>query len=110
MNVMNASAKGFTMTDGIESKIMGYGGTLMLVENTFKSGSYADIHDHVHEQAGYIAEGSFEFVIGGESVIFKKGDSFYIPPNVPHGCTALEDGIVVDAFSPLREDFLEKVK
>jgi quercetin dioxygenase-like cupin family protein len=110
MNVMHDEAKGFTMAKGIESKIMGCGGSIMMVENTFDKGGHAPLHDHIHEQAGYIAEGSFEFIIGEETVVFKKGDSFYIPSQIPHGCTALEDGIVVDVFSPIREDFLEKVK
>jgi len=28
-------------------------------------------------------------------------------PNLPHGCICLEAGILIDTFSPIREDFLK---
>ena len=54
-----------------------------------------------------MAEGSFEFTIGGETKVVKKGDSVYMPSNVEHGVTALEDGKLVDVFNPMRQDFLK---
>jgi len=29
-----------------------------------------------------------------------------MPAGVPHGTVALEDGVLLDVFSPMREDFL----
>ena len=55
----------------------------------------------------YIAEGSFEFTIGGETKIVNKGDSVYMPSNVEHGVTCLEEGKLVDVFNPMRQDFLK---
>lgn len=35
-----------------------------------------------------------------------KGDSYYVAPNELHGATALEDAVILDIFTPQREDFL----
>lgn len=110
MIVKHEDAKQFVLADGIESRIMGYGGTLMIVENTFVEGAIAGVHDHPHEQDCYVVEGQFEFTIGDETHVFNTGDSFYIPPHVPHGCKALKASKIVDVFSPIREDFLKKAK
>jgi quercetin dioxygenase-like cupin family protein len=52
-------------------------------------------------------KGSFEFQSEGKKEIIKAGDSYYTIPNQPHGVTALEDGILLDIFTPQREDFLK---
>lgn len=89
-------------------KILGTGGSLMMVEVTFEKGGVGEVHAHAnHEQVSYIVKGSFEVVVGSERKIVKAGDSFYAGLNVPHGVTALEDAIILDVFTPIREDFLE---
>lgn len=35
------------------------------------------------------------------------GDGYYVAPNLPHGCICLEPGILIDTFTPMREDFLK---
>lgn len=110
MFTLNSNGKSFIIAEGIKSKILSHEGGLMVVENQFVKGSIADSHAHFHEQAGYIVKGKFEFTIGEEKQILKGGDSFYVEPNVSHGCVAMEEGIVVDIFSPQREDFLKKAK
>ena len=94
---------------GVSRKILKYGGGLMLVEVTMQKGGVGAVHTHPHEQISYIAEGSFEFTVGEEKQVVKKGDSLYVASNMPHGTLSLEDGsIVVDIFTPIREDFLRK--
>lgn len=110
MFVKNDEAKIFSLGAGIESRILGKGGSLMIVENHFKKGALGPSHTHIHEQAGYISKGKFEFTIDGEKQILNVGDSFYIEANVPHSCIALEDSIIVDIFTPQREDFLKKIQ
>ncbi len=34
------------------------------------------------------------------------GDRVYIEPNLLHSAVCLEEGILIDTFSPVREDFL----
>lgn len=95
--------------EGVTRKLLGRGGNLMLVEVTFKKGAVGVLHAHSHEQVSYIANGSFEFEINGEIMLITKGDSVYIPPNNPHGTLSLEENsIIVDIFTPQREDFLEQ--
>lgn len=91
---------------GVTRKILCYSDDLMMCEITFKKGSKGNFHKHEHLQITYIAKGSFEFTIGGETKIVNQGDSVYMPSNVEHGVTALEDGILVDVFNPMRKDFL----
>ena len=44
--------------------------------------------------------------MAGEKVIVEPGDGLYIEPNMLHGALCLEPGILIDVFSPMREDFL----
>ncbi len=107
MFVKNNSLEPTVCGEGVTRKILGTGGTMMMVEVTFKKGSVGTVHTHPHEQVSYISKGSFEFNLDGDKQVIKTGDSVYIPPNIPHGVTALEeDSIIVDVFTPQREDFL----
>ena len=51
--------------------------------------------------------GMFEVQINGEKKALRAGDAFYIPPNVMHGAVCLEAGVLIDVFSPMREDFIK---
>jgi quercetin dioxygenase-like cupin family protein len=48
----------------------------------------------------------FEVTIGNEKKMLMAGDAFYIPPNVIHGALCIEAGVLIDIFSPMREDFI----
>lgn len=91
---------------GVRRKIMGYDERLMLVRVEFEKGSIGALHSHYHSQITNIESGIFEVEIGGEKKLLKTGDAFYIPPNVAHGVVCLEQGVLIDMFSPMREDFL----
>ena len=109
MFVLNNSLNPTAVGEGVTRKILGAGGTMMMVEVTFKKGAEGAIHAHVHEQVSYIANGSFEFNLNGNKQTVEKGDSIYIPSNELHGVLALEDdSIILDVFTPQREDFLNK--
>ena len=91
---------------GIRRKIMSYDNNLMLVKVEFEKGSIGNLHQHYHSQISYVESGVFEVEIGGEKKALSKGDGFYIPPNVLHGAVCLEAGVLIDVFSPMREDFV----
>lgn len=110
MYVSNEEGLKFDLAPGTDSRILGRGGSMMVVENRFEKGVVVPGHAHENEQCGYIVSGVYEFSIGGEKRVLRSGDSFYAPPGVSHGCSVLEAGIVVDIFAPGREDFLKKVK
>lgn len=43
------------------------------------------IPEHVHgAQWGVVLEGVMEFTIGGETRLFGKGETYYVPEGVPH--------------------------
>jgi quercetin dioxygenase-like cupin family protein len=60
----------------------------------------------VNEQISTIESGSLRFVVGGQEIVVKAGDSLVIPPNVPHLAEAHEDCIATDTFCPVREDWI----
>jgi quercetin dioxygenase-like cupin family protein len=92
--------------EGVKRKIMGYDDTIMLVNVSFTKGGIGPMHEHYHAQVTYVVSGQFEMTIGEETKILKGGDCFYIPPHVLHGAICLEDGVLIDVFSPIREDFM----
>lgn len=107
MVVKNESVPYTILDEKSRRKVLCHDGTQMMVEVTFDKGGSGSMHRHVHEQITYVAKGSFEFTIEGEKYVVHQGDSLYFPSNALHGCVALEDGILVDIFTPQREDFLK---
>jgi quercetin dioxygenase-like cupin family protein len=91
---------------GMKRKIMAYDESLMLVRVEFEKGAIGSLHSHHHVQITHIESGRFEVEIGGEKKILKAGDVFYIPSHVVHGAVCLEPGVLIDVFSPMREDFI----
>ncbi|RJG49932.1 cupin domain-containing protein [Motilimonas pumila] len=94
--------------DGIKRKIVGYTDDLMAVHVHFAKGAVGTPHVHeIHDQIGYVAEGSFEAEIDGVKKILVKGDAYIAPKKVMHGAVALEEGsVLIDVFTPKRDDFL----
>ena len=63
-------------------------------------------HSHSNEQVGFILQGTFSFVIGGEKRELKPGATYVIPGGVRHSAVAGPSGTVaLDIFSPPREDW-----
>ncbi len=86
---------------------MAYDDKLMLVKVKFETGRIGILHKHPHSQITYVESGLFEIEINGDKKILKKGDVYYIPPHTLHGAVCIEAGILIDTFSPLREDFIK---
>lgn len=79
---------------------------LMMVSFKFPNEGEGALHSHPHVQSTYVKSGRFRFHMGGEEFEVSAGDSFVIPANVVHGCVCLEEGELVDCFTPRRDDFL----
>jgi quercetin dioxygenase-like cupin family protein len=75
------------------------------------SGAQGRVHassqaKHPHEKAGMLLKGKVELTIGEETRLYKSGEMFIIPPNTPHGAKPVDgSAIVLDVFSPVREDY-----
>jgi quercetin dioxygenase-like cupin family protein len=91
---------------GVSRQILGYNENLMMVKVIFHKGAIGAMHAHPHTQTSYCASGSFEFTIGDETKVVREGDATYIPPSVMHGVVCLQEGVLIDTFNPVREDFL----
>lgn len=85
---------------------MSFSNELMLVKVAFQEGGIGATHKHPHLQISYVASGAFEVTIGQENRLLRAGDVYFVPSNVLHGAVCLEEGILIDVFNPLREDFL----
>ena len=78
----------------------------MLVRWEFKKGALAALHQHPHEQVVMMVSGRLRLAVGDDETIMGPHDMVVIPPHMPHEAEALEDTVVIDIFSPPREDFL----
>ena len=105
--IENASVEWEHVDKGIRRKIMAYDDKLMVVKVEFETGGVGTLHQHFHSQITHVESGVFEVEIGDEKKILKAGDAFYIPSNVLHGAVCLEAGVLIDVFSPMREDFIK---
>ncbi|RNL87108.1 cupin domain-containing protein [Sinomicrobium pectinilyticum] len=92
---------------GVSRQFVGYDTQIMMVKVKFETGAVGYEHQHFHAQTTYVASGKFRVTIDGEERVLSEGDGFYIPPNVLHGAVCLEAGMLIDVFSPVREDFLD---
>ncbi len=91
----------------VRRKIMAYDDRLMVVKVEFKTGGVGLLHQHYHSQITHVESGVFEVEIDGQKKLQKSGDAFCIPSNVMHGAVCKEQGVLIDVFSPMREDFIK---
>jgi len=93
------------LTDSI-SRRMVTGEREMLVRWEFKKGAVAGRHSHPHEQVVMMVSGKLWLAVGDVEAIMGPNDIYVISSSTPHEAEALEDTVVIDIFSPPREDFL----
>ena len=92
---------------GVSRKILAQDTEMMAVEVHFEKGAVGAVHSHPHVQISYVLEGKFEFELDGKKTVIEKGDTYYTKPCAPHGVVCLEAGVLLDVFTPRREDFLK---
>lgn len=91
---------------GVSRRVLAHTEQLMVVEVHFEEGGVGSVHTHPQCQNTYVLSGRFRFTIDGEPVEVGPGDTLAFPSGVPHGTVCLEKGVLLDMFSPMREDFL----
>nr|MDN1539058.1 cupin domain-containing protein [Escherichia coli]MDN1616422.1 cupin domain-containing protein [Escherichia coli]MDN1690359.1 cupin domain-containing protein [Escherichia coli] len=107
MFVFNEDTAIEDLGNGVKRKVLAHGGNMMAVEVHFSKGAIGSLHHHQNEQLTYVLSGIFEFTIGDEVRTVKTGDTLYKQPNIVHGCKCLEKGVLLDIFTPQRQDFLK---
>jgi quercetin dioxygenase-like cupin family protein len=95
-----------TALPGVRYKTLAVGEKTHLTEFRLSKGSTIPRHAHPHEQTGYLVSGRMSFIIGGETLDAEPGDGWSIGGNVVHMVDILEDSVVIEVFSPAREDYL----
>lgn len=71
-----------------------------------RAGGAVPVHAHVNEQVSMVLTGRLKFTVDGREVLVGPGQVLELPPNVPHGVEVLEDAIVLDVFTPPRQDWI----
>ena len=83
-----------------------YGKNLMLSLVEIDEGAVVSTHHHPHEQGGVVLSGRLELTIGSETRTLEPGAMYIIPPDTPHRASAVGGpALVMDVFSPVREDY-----
>jgi unsaturated pyranuronate lyase len=80
--------------------------TMTLARITLRQGALVPRHTHPNEQIATVLEGRLRFMVGGEERVVSAGESVPLSANVPHEVEALEDSVILDVFSPVREDWV----
>lgn len=105
MLIHRSDAAPVEMMPGVVRRTLSTSEGMMLIEVVFEKGATVPLHNHPHEQIGYLVSGRFLFELGDEQRELGPGDSWLVPPNVPHQVTALEPSLAIDVFSPPREEY-----
>ncbi len=101
----SGSIEGFERAPGVTIKTLTDGDRMMLLEVQIAAGAVVGMHTHPHEQTGRLQSGRLRFEIDGKTHDLGPGDAWIIPAEVPHEATGIEDCLVVEVFSPPREDY-----
>jgi unsaturated pyranuronate lyase len=92
--------------EGIQRQMI-WGERLMVCRLSFAPRIVTAVHSHPHEQITIVERGRVRFTVAGEERIASAGDVLFFPSRLEHGATMLDEPVVlVDIFSPPREDFL----
>ena len=95
------------LEEGVERQMI-VGENVMVCRLRFAPHVVTPAHEHPHEQITLVERGRVLFTVGDEQRVAEAGDVLHFPPGSWHGATMLDEEVVlIDIFSPIREDFLD---
>ena len=94
------------LLDGVHMKTLVYGEKTLMSKFKLAKEARVPFHLHPHEQTGIIISGKLRFKIGDEMFEAETGDSWCIPGGIQHSVEVLENSVIIEVFSPVREDYL----
>lgn len=94
------------MFKGVSLDSLAVGEKSIVRKMNYVEGNFAALHQHPHEQSGYVISGKYRMTVDGKEYELQPGDSYVIPGNVTHFFEVIEGGEVIDVFTPIREDYL----
>jgi quercetin dioxygenase-like cupin family protein len=93
------------VTEGIQIKTLVLGEATLMTKFKLSKSTLVPRHSHPCEQTGYLISGNIILHIEEKKYEMKKGDSWCIHKNISHQADVREDSIVLEIFSPPREDY-----
>jgi quercetin dioxygenase-like cupin family protein len=84
-----------------------HGTAITVAHFRFDKGNKVALHHHGNDQITIVQKGAVRMVCGDEEFQLKAGQMVHVPPEVPHGNEALEDTVIIEVFSPVREDWIK---
>ena len=84
------------------------GEKIMIAQLFLLKGCIVPEHSHESEQLSMVVTGKVKFKLEGEEQLLAASQMVLIPSNKIHAVEALEDTLVYDIFSPIRQDWLDK--
>lgn len=91
---------------GLQRQVLAHSAAMMLVRHQLRKGWRGAAHRHPHEQMVYVISGRIRVRIGNVWHNAFPGDNFIVASNIEHEAEAAEDSVVLDVFTPAREDYL----
>jgi len=91
---------------GIEFLVLSHGENSMITKMLYKDNQKVPLHKHNNEQSGYVISGTYLLKFLDYEEIINAGDSYTIPANVEHSLQVKTPGVIIDFFTPVREDYL----
>lgn len=102
------SSDGFCYpAEKVARKTLVHGEKTLMVEIRLEPGGQLPLHSHMHEQTGYLLSGKIELLMNGQTFIATPGDSWCIKGGEEHGLRTLEESVVVEVFSPVRDEYID---
>ena len=101
-----ADDRWITMVPGIRRRTVAAGEQMMQMLVVLDAGSHLLEHQHPHEQITHLLRGRLRLTIANVPHELVAGQSLCIPGGTLHAADAIEDTLVIDTFSPPREDLL----
>lgn len=92
--------------NGVERQAI-WGQLSTLARFSFARGAHVSRHSHPSEQFTCVVQGAMRMNLAGQELALLAGDILVIPPHVEHEVWMLEDTVVLDFFTPPRQDWKE---
>ena len=94
------------LVPGVTMKPLAHGDNSLLCEFHLTQGAIIPAHRHPQEQTGYLVSGSLRFFGDEGETRVEPGCSWSFKGGVAHGAEVLADSVVIEVFSPVRDDYL----
>ena len=100
--------RAFELAAGVAGRpLFGEGAMVNLIR--FEPGATVPLHSHPHEQLGIVLEGMQALVVGDTAHELGPLEAYVLPGGVEHSAYCGPEGaLVLDVFTPVREDYHER--